>query len=1016
MPTRSSIKKAIARQIKNDLFATTNVEIKLNITYSKNYSTEQITTEYKDSIMDELKDEKLMYYLLLKNSQWKTTNDVITIQLSNNSNMDTQFNEIKIYLNKLYQKLFNRQIDCKFEFISSEHIDIDQEHQNKILAELQQIRSQSSTKKVKPTDLVDSISPKVETTRAKNTSGLIYGRNCEGNITNIEHIVDEIGEVVVRGQIILLETREIRSEKTIVICNITDFTDTIAFKMFIENEDLPNILDTLKKGNFYKVKGIASLDKYDKEISLSSIRGIKPIDDFRVPRIDTASTKRVELHLHTKMSDMDSVVDIKDMIEQVKKWGMNAVAITDHGTLQAFPIANHCIKKDDPFKIIYGVEAYFVDDFQKIVTGDTDKTFNEEFVIFDVETTGFSSVSDKIIEIGAVKIKNNQVIDTFSSFVNPECDIPLKITELTNIKNSDVTSSPIINDVLPQFVKFCENSIMVAHNANFDMGFIIENAKKIEIEFNKTYIDTVSIARVLLPHLGNAKLDNISKALHITLKNHHRAVDDADATAQIFIKFLDMLDKKDIKTFEQLNKLGQTSSDLIKKMPTYHGIILIKNEIGRVNLNKLVSMSHLEYYNRRPRMPKSAIQKYREGLIIGSACEAGEIFQAILNGSSDIERIVKFYDYLEIQPTLNNEFMLRQDKYKANTIEDLQNYNKQIVETAKKYNKKVVATCDVHFLNPEDEIYRRILMDYKRFKDADFQAPLYFRTTDEMLEEFNYLGKETAYEVVVTNTNLIADQIEKISPVLPDKCPPMIENSDKELRQICYDRAHKIYGPNLPTIVQARLERELNSIINNGYAVMYIISQKLVWDSNDHGYLVGSRGSVGSSFAATMSGITEVNPLSAHYICPKCFYSDFDSDIVKQHVGMSGCDMPDMDCPKCGHILTKDGHDIPFETFLGFEGDKEPDIDLNFSGEYQAQAHKYVEVLFGQGKAFRAGTIGTIADKTALMYVYKYFETRNQTKRRAEIKRIANGCTGSQRCTFVLHNFLGIVHHFGRVG
>ncbi|ONI44668.1 PolC-type DNA polymerase III [Candidatus Epulonipiscioides gigas] len=998
-------KKEITNQIKRKLFQTSKFEVDVNISYKlpTEYTVEKITSIYKDSIIEELYDKKLVLYLLLKNSVWEVTTDTIAIKIANKGIRSQEIKTIETYITNLYKFRFDKNINCAVKLcdeiampIVNENIFIQERERIEQLRTVRnpvkpsdQVPVSSSSSKPKPKE--NSYKPRVKV----DMTNMIYGRNCEGNSVQISDIIDEIGEVCVQGQLISIETREIRAEKTIFICDITDFTDTITFKIFVENNEVGNIISELKKGEFYKVKGVAAFDKFDKEISLSSIRGIKKITNFQTKRSDTADVKRVELHLHTKMSDMDSVVDIKAMIKRAKEWGMPAVAITDHGCLQAFPIANHCIDKDDPFKIIYGVEAYFVDDIKKIVTGNTDKTFNDEYVIFDLETTGLSPTANKIIEIGAVKIKNCEIIDTFSTFVNPEINIPSNITELTSITNEDVINAPKIETVLPQFIDFCQDSIMVAHNADFDMSFILNNSKLLNLKFEKTVVDTVGIARILLTDLGNSKLSNIAKKLKINLQNHHRAVDDAKATCEIFLKFIKMLAQKEINNLTELNMLAEQSKDAIKKLPTYHGIILVKNEIGRVNLNKLVSLSHLDYFARRPRMPKSLIEKYREGLIIGSACEAGEVFSAILRDSDNIEQIVNFYDYLEIQPEMNNEFMIRSEKHTATCREDLRNYNRRIIELGEIYDKKVVATCDVHFLDPEDEIYRRILMDYKGFKDADFQAPLYFRTTNEMLEEFSYLGRDKAYEIVVTNTNEIANQIEKISPVLPDKYPPIIKDSDKELRKICYDKAHEIYGPNLPEIVTARLERELNSIINNGYAVMYIIAQKLVWDSNDHGYLVGSRGSVGSSFTATMSGITEVNPLPAHYICPNCYYTDFETNSA----GTSGCDMPDKDCPKCSHALLKEGHDIPFETFLGFYGDKEPDIDLNFSGEYQAKAHKYVEVLFGEGKAYRAGTIGTVADKTALMYVYKYFEKREITKRRAEMRRIANGCTGVKRTT-----------------
>ena len=542
----------------------------------------------------------------------------------------------------------------------------------------------------------------------------------------------------------------------------------------------------------------------------------------------------------------------------------------------------------------------------------------------------------------------------------------------------------------------------MAHNASFDVGFISHNASVLGYEFHPTVMDTVALARVLLPNLNRYKLDTVAKALNVSLENHHRAVDDAEATAGIFLKFVEMLKKQHgMETLDDLNVFNQAEDSAIMKMPTYHAIILAKNDLGRVNLYRLVSWSHVRFFSRRPRIPKSLLNQYREGLIIGSACEAGELYQAILRGGTDAElqRLVRFYDYLEIQPLGNDMFMLRDEKSTVKTVEDLKEINRKIVRLGEQCGKPVCATCDVHFLDPEDEIYRRILMAGMGFKDSDEQAPLYLRTTEEMLAEFDYLGSDLAYEVVVANTRKIADMCEPIAPVRPDKCPPVIENSDETLRNICYNRAHEMYGENLPKIVTDRLERELTSIISNGFAVMYIIAQKLVWKSNEDGYLVGSRGSVGSSFVATMSGITEVNPLSPHYYCTNCHYYDFDSEEVKKYSGMAGCDMPDKLCPVCGHPLTKDGFDIPFETFLGFKGDKEPDIDLNFSGEYQSRAHDYTEVIFGKGQTFRAGTIGTLADKTAFGYVKNYFEEHGERKRNCEINRIVQGCVGVRRTT-----------------
>ncbi len=854
---------------------------------------------------------------------------------------------------------------------------------------------------------------------------VIYGRDFAEDTITLASIEGEMGEVVIHGQIRSLDTREIRNEKTIVIMDITDFTDTICVKLFLGTEQIPELMENLKKGAFIKLKGITTVDRFDSQLTIASVVGIKKTVDFRVPRVDTYPEKRVELHCHTKMSDMDGVSEVKDIVKQAYKWGHPAIAITDHGALQAFPDANHFIEdidweyraqyqkehpevtKDElklishPFKVIYGVEAYLVDDLRNIVVNSDGRSLQDTYVVFDLETTGFSPVNNRIIEIGAVKVEQGKITETFSTFVNPQVPIPFRIEELTGINDRMVMDAPVIEEILPKFLEFIGDAVLVAHNAAFDVSFIEENCRRLGQEREFVYLDTVALARVLLPQLNRFKLDTVAKALKISLHHHHRAVDDAGCTAEIFSKFVEMLAGQDIHDLNGVNTLGSMSLELIKKQPTYHAIILAKNEIGRVNLYKLVSWSHLQYYNRRPRIPKSALVQNREGLILGSACEAGELFQAVLEGKSEkeIARLVDFYDYLEIQPIGNNAFMLREEKEGVKTEEDLRNLNRRIVKLGEQFHKPVVATCDVHFLNPEDEIYRRVIMAGKGFKDADQQAPLFLRTTEEMLKEFAYLGAEKAEEVVITNSRRIADMCDKISPVRPDKCPPVIEESDQKLREICYNKAHEIYGEELPPIVTQRLERELNSIISNGFAVMYIIAQKLVWKSNDDGYLVGSRGSVGSSFVATMSGITEVNPLHPHYYCEDCHYYDFDSEDVKPYAGRAGCDMPDKLCPVCGAPLHKEGFDIPFETFLGFKGNKEPDIDLNFSGDYQGNAHRYTEVIFGEGHTFRAGTIGTLADKTAFGYVKNYYEEHGQRKRICEINRIVEGCVGVRRTT-----------------
>ncbi len=850
---------------------------------------------------------------------------------------------------------------------------------------------------------------------------VLYGRDFDEESMPINDIIGEMGEVVIRGKILNMDKREIKNERTILIFDVTDFSDTMTIKMFLHNDQVAELTGDVKPGAFVKIKGMTLTDKFDHELTIGSLTGIKKIPDFTTSRLDTSVRKRVELHCHTKMSDMDGVSEAKDIVKRAYQWGHPAIAITDHGVVQSFPDANHVWEdlwkaeknkrkeagdpdpdKQDFFKVIYGVEAYLVDDLHEIATNDKGQDFSQDFVVFDIETTGFSPVENRIIEIGAVKVCGGKIVDRFSVFVNPEVPIPFEIEKLTGIKDDMVIDAEKIESVLPQFLSFCEGCMLVAHNAGFDMSFIMENCDRQGIAHDFTYVDTVGMARVMLPAQAKHTLDAVAKTLGVSLENHHRAVDDAEATAQIFVKLIPMMAKDGITTLAQINEKGNLSPSIIKKLPTYHGIILAKNNVGRMNLYRLISLSHLTYFARRPRIPKSLLNQYREGLIVGSACEAGELYRALLERKPDAEiaRLVDFYDYLEIQPLGNNRFMIESERVQnVNSVEDIMEINRKIVRLGEQFHKPVAATCDVHFLNPEDEVYRRIIMAGQGFPDADNQAPLYFRTTEEMLLEFAYLGSDKAEEVVITNTNLIADMIETMSPVRPDKCPPVIEDSDRQLTEICYNRAHELYGETLPKIVEDRLEKELHSIISNGFAVMYIIAQKLVWKSVEDGYLVGSRGSVGSSFVANMAGITEVNSLSPHYLCPKCHYYDFDSEEVRAYGGGAGCDMPDKNCPQCGTSLDKEGFDIPFETFLGFKGDKEPDIDLNFSGEYQSKAHKYTEVIFGSGQTYRAGTIGTLADKTAFGYVRNYYEERGRHKRVCEINRIVTGCTGIRRST-----------------
>ena len=1039
------LEKAITEQI----FQNRAIQVKIIESYelSEQYTPKSLIEVYKDSILDELNAYSVLEYNLLRTADMEfPEEDRLILTMDETIIAKTRTDEIIEFLEKVicercgmnlkifpqyrkpqeskYRKNSEEQIrqevagivartklvmEGKSQKTEEKEKTVETEEKTKTIAKTAGNRADASkngTNYAKPKQKFEKrgeFRRKFESDNGKKSMNpdVIYGRDFEEESMEIEKIDGPIGEVVIRGKILSVDTREIRNEKTIIIFSVTDFTDTIVLKIFARNDDVPELLKEISGGKFVRVKGVATIDKFDSELTIGSIVGIKKCADFTTVRMDTSVEKRIELHCHTKMSDMDGVSDVKDIVKRAMKWGHKAIAITDHGDVQAFPDANHTVPSDSDFKVIYGVEAYLVDDLKGMVTDSQNQDLDADYVVFDLETTGFSPETNRIIEIGAVKVQNGKIVDKFSTFVNPQVPIPFRIEQLTSINDSMVIDAPVIADILPEFMKFCEGCVMVAHNADFDMSFIKKNCQRLDIPCKPTIVDTVALARVLLPNLNRFKLDTVAKALGVSLENHHRAVDDAGCTAEIFVKFIEMLRDRGMSTLDEVNAMGTSSVQNVQKMPTYHAIILATCDQGRTNLYKLISLAHIKYYHRRPRIPKSEFIRYRDGLLIGSACEAGELYRAILNGrpEEEISRLVNFYDYLEIQPLGNNAFLVRDEDSPVASNDDLIEINKKIVRLGEQFHKPVVATCDVHFLDPEDEIYRRIIMAGQGFKDADEQAPLFLRTTEEMLKEFAYLGSEKAEEVVITNTNRIADMCEKISPVRPDKCPPVIENSDQMLRDICYNKAHKMYGDPLPEIVQERLDRELNSIISNGYAVMYIIAQKLVWKSNEDGYLVGSRGSVGSSFVATMSGITEVNPLHAHYLCKHCQYSDFDSDLVKSFSGRSGCDMPDKLCPRCGKPLSKEGFDIPFETFLGFKGNKEPDIDLNFSGEYQSKAHKYTEVIFGEGQTFKAGPIGTLADKTAFGYVKNYYEERGVHKRNCEIDRIVLGCVGVRRTT-----------------
>jgi len=809
-------------------------------------------------------------------------------------------------------------------------------------------------------------------------------------LTNIRDIDEESGDVNIRGKVVRAESRELRSGKFLLSLDIYDDTDTITCKYFANAEDEANMIAKYKGA---QIVGTAEFDNYSKEVCVM-IRAKREQDFDESVRDDKSEEKRVELHLHTNMSSLDAMADFNDYASYAKKWGHKALAITDHGVVQGFPFAMKAATDD--FKVIYGIEAYMVNDGEDIITGCEGKNLDSETVIFDIETTGFNRQTDDIIEIGAVKIKDRKIVDTFSTFIHIDRPIPEHITELTSITDDMLIGAPNISEALELFKDFVgENGFLVAHNAQFDVSFIKNKMKKnLDIDYDMPVLDTLNLSRSIVTNIKTYKLNSLTKHFKIKLENHHRAVDDARATTEVLLKLYDILETKEIYDFDNANDILKEDIDP-RRLPTYHTIILVKNLIGLKELYKLVSKSHLELFYKKPRMLKSDINKIRENLIIGSACEAGELYKAVLNGDKEekIEKIAGFYDYLEIQPNGNNMFMVR--KNIVESVEDLCEINRKIIALGKKMNKLIIATGDVHFRKKEDALYREILMTGQGFGDASDQPPLYFKTTDEMLDDFSYLGEELAREVVITNTNIIADRIEKILPIPDGTFPPIIDGADDDFRNICYEKAHKMYGEILPEIVEERLERELNSIISNGYSIMYIIAQKLVAKSNEDGYIVGSRGSVGSSFAATMSGISEVNPLCPHYICDECQYSEF---FTEGEYG-SGFDLPDKKCPNCGAELNKDGHEIPFEVFLGFYGDKEPDIDLNFAGEEQGAAMQYTEDLFGEGKVYRAGTIATIADKTAYGYVRKYFDGKGIIKRNAEINRLVGGCTGVKRTT-----------------
>ena len=911
--------------------ARANVEIQ----YYEDVKIEQtIESDWNDLIQYMVQKEPLTR-AILSGSLLKIDKNIVTVELKVKGSDFLHSKKFDKALEHLFKNIYNESYKVNYiesevsnskeydEYIRKQEQEAIEEmqrrakieYEEKQKEEIARKRRESEAKVTNNTSEGEKVG-EIKSEPIDENSPLIYGRNTniKSPLTKVIDISVDTDKVCIDGEVISTDSRDIKNDRTIIMFNLYDGTSTITCKAFVETPKAKIILKKIEGAKGIKIDGVAKYDNFAKEITVMANTIIETQGRPKQKRMDNSDVKRVELHMHTQMSQMDAVTSATDLLKRAVSWGWKSIAITDHGVVQSFPDAHKFLDKTKAdLKVIYGVEAYFVPDKDPSVFFSKEQSIDTEYCVLDLETTGLSFRTEKITEVGIIKIKNGEIIDEFECFVNPEKPIPPEVVEVTHITDDMVKDAETIDKIIPKIIDFIGDSVLVAHNADFDMGFLRYNFEQYGYKFDSTYIDTLRLAKVIFPEFKKYKLGIIADKLGIEVIVAHRALDDVKTLVAVFNEMIKQAKEKKAKLIDDFDIVFGNNKDAYKKLPSYHAIILAKDYVGLKNLYKLISFSHLDYFFKKPRILKSLFEKYREGLIIGSACEAGELYRAIIGGKTDeeIEEIAEYYDYLEIQPIGNNEYLVRNGTV-ADDFE-LQNINRRIVELGEKLNKLVVATCDVHFMDPQDEIYRRILQAGQKYDDADMQAPLYLRTTEEMLDEFSYLGEEKAYEVVVTNTNKIADMCDRISPISGEKCPPHIEGCEQTIKDIAYSKAHELYGEELPEIVQNRLDKELDSIIKNGFSVMYIIAQKLVWKSNEDGYIVGSRGSVGSSFVANMTGITEVNSLQAHYRCPNCKYSDFTDYGYK-----NGFDLPDKDCPKCGHKLAKDGMDIPFETFLGF--------------------------------------------------------------------------------------------------